>query len=207
MIKREEIKLESNGSVSEHVYYFNEEASNLVLFFPGGSSNTTGPIFYYLRDYFLRNGTDVLSLSYKGLTSKGDNYDQQMKKIKDNIYYAIQHINSRKHYRQTIFVSRSFGNVVSNTIRESYKMEIDKSIYISPIPQSLQLIEENPGLIITSGNDEYLSTKDKQKMLLYLQHTVLVFDDGDHCLESEDTIQTMDFCIHAITKAIEYIEG
>lgn len=206
MIKREVIDIEKNGKVSEHVFYSSEESKNLALFFPGGSSNTTGPMFYYLRDYFLRKGYDVLCLSYKGLTEQGETYDEQMSRIKLAIHQAILFTNESKTYNTTVFASRSFGNVVSNSVRVDFETEVDKCIYISPTAPALENIEKYPGLIISSNHDEYLEEKHMKEVLSYPNHEVLIFKDGDHSLECDDTIKSMEFGIVAIAKAIEYIE-
>lgn len=205
MAKREVIGIEKNGKVSEHVFYSNEEATNLVLFFPGGSSNTTGPVFFYLRDYFLRNGYDVLSLSYKGLTEQGETYDEQKSKITTGAHQAILHVKELKTYHKTLFVSRSIGNVISNTTRINHKLDVDKSIYISPTAQALEDIKKYPGLIISSNYDEYLEEEHMKEILSYPDHEVIIFKDGDHSLECDDTLKTMEFCKSAISKVIEFI--
>ena len=206
MIKRDVIAIEKNGTKSEHVFYSDEESNNLVLFFPGGSSNTTGPFFYYLRDYFLRNGYDVLCLSYKGLTKQEETYDVKMEKITTGAHLAILQVKELKKYAKTLFVSRSFGNVISTTIKLNYNYDIDKDIYISPIPQALEEIKKNPGLIITSEHDEYLEKEHMNDILSYQNQEVIVFKEGDHSLECDDTLKTMEFCINAISKSIDFIE-
>lgn len=205
MIKREVIGIEYDGALSQHVFYSNEAATNLVLFFPGGSSNTSGPIFYYLRDYLLRHGYDVLSLSYKGLVKQGDAYDEQMEKITKRVHQAILQVKETKAYQKTLFVSKSIGNVISNITRIKYKFDVEKSIYISPIPQALKDIKKYPGLIITSTHDEYLEKEHLEEILSYTNQEVIVFEDGDHSLECDDTLKTMDFCKKAISKMIEFI--
>ncbi len=206
MIKRDVIAIEKNGAKSEHVYYSSEEANNLVVFFPGGNSNTTGPIFYYLRDYLLRNGYDVFSLSYKGLTERGDTYDVQMEKIILGVHQAISHVKELKSYDKTLFVSRSFGNTVSTTVKLNYNYDVDKDIYISPTPGALEEIKKNPGLIITSNHDEYLEKEHMDAILSYQNHEVIVFEDGDHSLECDDTLKTMEFCTEAISKSIDFFQ-
>jgi len=205
MIKRDVIGIEKNSKVSEHVFYSNEEAANLVLFFPGGNSNTTGPIFYYLRDYFLRNGYDVLCLSYEGLADREETYDEKIQKIIAGTHQAILHVKELKTYHKTLFVSRSFGNVISNILRINNKLEVDKCIYISPTAQALEDIKSYPGLIISSNYDEYLKEEDKKEILSYPNHEVIIFKDGEHSLECDDTLKTMEFCNRAIAKAIKFI--
>jgi hypothetical protein len=205
MIKREAIGLKQNGVIAEHVLYSDEESTNLVLFFPGGSSNTTVPMFYYLRDYFLRNGYDVLSLSYKGLTNEEESYDEQMNKLIDAAHQTIMHVKESKTYNKTLFASRSIGNAISCATRKKYKLEVDKCIYMSPTRHALDDMKQYPGLIITSNHDEYINEEQMKEILAYPDHEVLVFQDGDHSLECEDTLRNIDFCKEAISKAIEYI--
>jgi len=206
MIKRDVIAIEKNGAKSEHVFYSSEEFNNLVLIFPGGNSDTTGPIFYYLSDYFLRNGYDVLCLSYRGLTEQEETYDVKMERITLGIHLAISQVKELKTYAKTLFVSRSFGNIISTQVKLKYNYDVDKDIYISPIPQALEEIKKNPGLIITSNHDEYLEEKHMNEILSYQNHELIVFKDGDHSLECDDTLKTIEFCKNAISKSIDFIE-
>lgn len=206
MTKREVFSKEQLGIETQHVFYSNEKSSKLALFFPGGSSNTTGPIFYYLRDYLIRNGYDVLYLSYKGLVEQGETYGVQMNKITTAANKVVSYLNGKKDYESTICISRSIGNVISSKTIETYGFSISKFIYISPTEEALSDIKMNPGVLITSGNDEYLSESLINECLSYQNLQVLVFKEGDHSLECDDTLKSMEFCIEAVSIAIEYIK-
>lgn len=205
MFKREVIKIEKNEKVSEHVFYSGEEAKGLVLFFPGGSSNTSGPYFYYLRDFLLRDGYDVLSLSYKAIVTKGDSYDVQVEKISTVIELVLENVQKTKTYDKKILASRSFGNIMSGIIREKYDIDIYKSIYISPIPDAFKYIKKYPGLILTSNHDEYLKDDTLNELKALPNQEILVFKEGDHSLECDDTVKSIDFLKNAINKVIEFV--
>ncbi len=116
-------------------------------------------------------------------------------------------IEKKKAYERKIFVSKSFGNVVSNAARDKYEIEADKYVYLSPLPEALSGIEKYPGMIVTSDHDEYVDQKGMDKILTFKEHETLVFKDGDHSLECDDTNKTIDFCKTLISQVIKFVNN
>lgn len=204
-IQRDVINIDINGSVSEHVLYSNEQSTSLVVVFPGANNNSLTPFLYYLRDYFVHNNYDLLAISYKNLVQRGDSSEEQMNKISFAVNQAIFNNGKPKTYENFIFVARSVGNVISNKIKNDYKINVIKSIYINPVKEALEDIQKDPGLIITASNDEHLDNENLKKLLNNEFQEVLVFEDGDHYLECEDTLESIEFCKKAVAKVIEFI--
>ncbi len=82
---------------------------------------------------------------------------------------------------------------------------MDKCIYLSPTAEALEDIKKYPGLLISSNHDEYIEEKHLKEILSYPHHEVMIFKGGNHSLECEDTLKTMDFCRSVISKSIEFI--
>lgn len=205
VIRREEINIEIDGEISEHLLYLSEKSTSLVVVFPGGNNNSLTPFLFYLRDYFIHNNYDLLRISYNNLAKREESDEEKMSKITFAIHQAIMNNKKSKSYSNYLFVSRSIGNVVANKIKNDYKINVVKSIYISPISEALENIRKYPGLIISATNDEYFKKEDIEELLTYPNQEVLIFEDGDHQLECENTLETIEFCKNAVSKVIEFV--
>ena len=205
MIKRKDINIEINGKVSEHVLYSSEKSTSLVVVIPGGNNNSLTPFLYYLRDYFIHKNYDLLRISYNNLAEREDSDEEKMNTIAFAVHKAIVNNEESKTYNNYLFVSRSIGNVVANKIKTDYKVNVSKSIYISPISEALEDIQKYPGLIISATNDEYFKKEDIEELLTSPNQEVLIFENGNHHLECDDTLETIDFCKNAVSKVIEFV--
>ena len=149
---------------------------------------------------------DVLCLSYTDLFARKDTADEKLEKGVFAINKAIEKIKADKNYDNTIFVSRSYGNVISSSLKEKYSPEIRKSIYISPTSEGLAFFKKYPGFIITGTKDEYLTNDDISYLSETKNENVLVLKDGPHSLETENIIDTIDFCKSALVRIIEFLK-
>lgn len=207
MLKVKKIEAESNGMTSEHVLYFNENAKKLVTIFPGGGNDCKRPVLFYLTDYFARNNYDVLCISYTNLAQNDLSALEKIDVIACAIHDVIMKSKEIKKYDEHIFVSNSYGNIISNTIKDKYEMNVEKSIYISPTAYALKSIKKYPGFIISSTEDEYLTKEDASNLLTFSNSKILIFEGGNHTLECDDTIKSIEFCKNAVEKVINYVEG
>lgn len=207
MIKIEELKIITNERVSEHILYSIEGATKLVVLFPGGNSNTSRPLFHYLIDYFVRNNHDVLALSYKNLPEGHDTFEEKIRAIIEAAYKAIMVNHDTKPYDEYIFVSRSVGNVMANRTKIDYNIDVAKSIYVSPIPEALDNIEKYPGLLITATEDEYLNEENFKKIETFSEHEIIIFEGGDHGLECDNTLESIDFCKKCVSRIIDFVNN
>ncbi len=197
------IEIESNGQKSEHVFLENEGSKSLVVFFPGGNNSCERPIFHYLTRFFIDENKDVICISYKNITKREDSYEEKINSLTSGINEAI--LKTNKIYSDIIFISRSFGNIVSCELKKRYSINVFKSIYISPTSPALKFFDEYPGFIITSTNDEYL-TKDEINELSKLgDERLLILNEGNHSLETKNIYDTMNFGNIAVSKIIDYI--
>jgi alpha/beta superfamily hydrolase len=206
MVKREEINIELYGKSSEHILSSNVKSSKLAVLFPGAGSNTRAPYFYYCRYYFLRDGYDVLALSYKNIADSGDSFSEQMRKISHSIDEAIKVSHARKPYKEIVFVSRSIGNIIAERTRTNYKYNDIISVYASPTSQAISEIKDYPGLVITSTEDETLKDGDLDRIKALRDHEVIVFDNADHRIECFETLKTIEYCGKAIERTMQYIK-
>jgi len=200
------IEVEIDKRKSNHMFYSNEDSNCLVVVFPGGNNSCDRPILHYLRKYFLDKNCDVLCISYMNLVERKDPYDEKLEKLIFGINSAILKIEKEKQYPDKIFVSRSFGNIVSSELKIKHFMDIKKSIYISPTSPAIKYINEHPGFIVTSSNDEYLTNDEITELRKLETDQILIFENGYHGLETNDISETMDFHRSAVRKIISFLE-
>ena len=206
MITMSKIEIEYNDKTSEHTFYSQNESKCLVVVFPGGNNSCDRPILHYSRKYLLYNNCDVLCISYTNIIDQEGSYDQKMDNIVIAISKAIEEIEKDKSFTNKIFISRSFGNIVSNELKIRKSIMSNKSVYISPTADAVKFFEKFPGLIITATKDGYLPQEEINKLTKKYESNILVFKDGTHALENENVQQSLDFCKTAVTKILDYLE-
>ena len=194
MITATEIEIELNEMKSNHVLYANEESKSLAVIFPGGNNSCDRPLLHYLRKMLLVQGHDVLCLSYTNLFVRKDTGDEKLEKGVFAINKAIEKVKTEKHYENTIFVSRSYGNVISCELKDKQEINIRKSVYISPTSEALTYIKRYPGFIVSGTKDEYLTSDYIIELSQSTDDNVLVFQNGPHSLETDNIVDTIDFC-------------
>ena len=199
------IEHEIDDKKTEHILYSNGDSKNLAVFFPGGSSNLDRPLLNNLKHYLLGNSYDVLYVSYKNIFIREDPLEEKIRKILYWINEAILCVIKDKKYNKMSFISRSYGTSLSNQLRIKYSLEIDKSIYISPITETLKYFEDYPGYIVSASNDEYLTSEDITFLSSQGDKNIIIFKDGGHNLQTEDETETNDFYNKAFKNIINFI--
>ena len=206
MISVSNIKIELYNQTSEHIFYSQPESNCLTVIFPGGNNSTKTPILHYCRKHLLENHSDFLSISYKNLIVSEDSDEVKLEKVISAVYEAIKKVQEGKNYTKKVFISRSFGNIVSNEIKIKESITADKCIYIAPTDEAVKYFETYPGLIITGTKDSYLPVEQVNIIKEKYKDDVLVFENGNHSIESDDMSDTLDFCKKAVLKIIDYLE-
>ncbi|MCK4551942.1 MAG: hypothetical protein KAU02_03420 [Tenericutes bacterium] len=199
------IEHEINEKKTNHTLYSNEDSKNLVVFFPGGSNSLDRPFLNYLKDYFLENSYDVLHISYENIFKREETLDVKTEKLILWINEAIKSVNSDKKYNKMSFVSRSFGNLLSCEIKIRNSLLVEKSIYISPITETIKYFEKYPGYIVSASNDEYLTSEDITYLSTQIDKNIIIFKDGGHNLHTEDEFKTNDFYRQAFKSIVHFI--
>jgi len=200
------IEIEINNMKSNHMLYANEGSNCLVVVFPGGNNSCDRPILNSLREYFINNKCDVLCISYENIVNKEDPYNRKLNSLIFGIHSALIEIEKKNKYSDKIFISRSFGNIVSSELKVRNSLNIEKNIYISPTSPAIKYLSDCPGFIITASNDEYLSPDEIKELSRLGNDKILIFRDGNHGLETENTTETSEFHKSAVAKIIEFLE-
>lgn len=206
MITATKIEIEYNKKTSEHTFYSQPESKGLVVIFPGGGNSCDRPILHYSRKYLLYNGCDVLCISYTNIIDEEGSNEQKIENIVIEVSKAIKEVEKGKSYTNKIFISSSFGNIVSNELKIRKSFKNDKSIYLSPTAQAVKYFEMFPGFIITGTNDEYLPQEEIDKLVKKYKDTILVFENGTHSLENANVQDSLDFCKTAVTTILDYLD-
>ncbi|MBU0997625.1 MAG: hypothetical protein KKE16_06260 [Firmicutes bacterium] len=205
MISASYVKITKYDLTSNHIHYQTDDATKLVVIFPGGGNSCDRPVLTFLRKYYLDHQTDVLCISYTNTYLEDDPNDVAMKKITNAINEAILKVHESKDYEKTYYICESFGNIVSNAIKMEYPNMVAKSAYISPTIEGLEYISKYPGLIITSTNDEYLDEPTIKELKSRPKDNMLIIEDAGHSLMVDDVFESIDIVKVAVKRIIDYL--
>lgn len=200
------IQIKLHKKKSHHILYANENSKSLAVVFPGGNNSCDRPILHYLRKILLDQDYDVLCLTYKDLFEIKDILDKKVEKGIFAINEAIKKVKTEKKYEDTIFISRSYGNVMSSKLKDKYSPEIRRCVYISPTSEGLAYSKKYPGFIVSGTKDEFLTTEDIDKLSNSKDENVLMLKDGPHSLETDSITDTIDFCKAAVVGINEFLK-
>lgn len=205
MISASYVTITINDLTSNHIHFKTDDATKLVVIFPGGGNSCDRPVLNFLRKYYLDHQTDVLCISYTNIYSKDDNDEVLIGKITYALNEAISKVNEFKYYEKTYYICESFGNIVSNAIKMEYPNMVAKSAYISPTIDGLDYISKYPGLIITSTKDEYLDEPTIRELKSRPKDNLLIIENAGHSLMVDDVFESIDIVKVVVKRIIDYL--
>ncbi|MBU1145772.1 MAG: hypothetical protein KJ971_07995 [Firmicutes bacterium] len=205
MISASYVKITKNDLTSNHIHYKTDDATKLVVLFPGGGNSCDRPVLTFLRKYYLDHQTDVLCISYSNIYLQDDKDEVIIGKITCALNEAILKVNEFKIYEKTYYICESFGNIVSNAIKMEYPNMVAKSAYISPTIDGLEYISKYPGLIITSTKDEYLDEPTIKELKSRPKDNLLIIENAGHSLMVDDVFESIDIVKVAVKRIIDYL--
>lgn len=205
MISASYVSIKLNDLTSNHIHYKTDDATKLVVIFPGGGNSCERPVLNFLRKYYLDHQTDVLCISYTNIYSRDDEDDVLMEKITNALSKAILKVNEFKDYEKTYYICESFGNIVSNAIKIKYPNMVAKNAYISPTIDGLEYISKYPGLIITGDQDEYLDEPTIKELKSRPKENLLIIEGAGHSLMVEDVFDSIDIVKVVVKRIIDYL--
>ena len=89
MLKVKKIETKFGEQKSEHTFYYQSDATCLVVIFPGGGNSCNRPILHYSRKFLLDLNCDVLNISYTNLADEEDSVEVQMEKLISSVYTPL----------------------------------------------------------------------------------------------------------------------
>ena len=205
MISASYVKITKNDLASNHILYKTDDATKLVIIFPGGGNSCDRPVLTFLRKYYLDHQTDVLCISYSNIYLQDDEDEVLIGKITSALSEAILKVNEFKDYEKTYYICESFGNIVSNAIKMEYPNLVAKSAYISPTIDGLEYISKYPGLIITSTKDEYLDEPTIKELKSRPKDNLLIIEGTGHSLMVDDVFESIDIVKVVVKRIIDYL--
>ncbi|MBU1019931.1 MAG: hypothetical protein KJ847_01845 [Firmicutes bacterium] len=205
MISAAYVRITKNDLTSKHIHYKTDDATKLVVIFPGGGNNCDLPVLSFLRDYYLKNQTDVLCISYENTYLKDDPDDVLLAKISSALSEAINQVKGFKDYEKMDYICFSFGNITSNLIKEDHPELIAKSAYVSPTIDGLEYISKYPGLTFCGTKDEYLDEPTIKKLKSGPQDDLIIIEGAAHSLMVDDVFESIDIVKMVVKRVIDYL--
>jgi hypothetical protein len=205
MISASYIAITKNDLTSNHILFKTDDATKLVVIFPGGGNSCERPVLNFLRKYYLDHQTDVLCISYSNIYLKDDEDEALLGKITYALNEAILKVNEFKDYEKTYYICESFGNIVSNAIKMEYPNMVAKSAYISPTIDGLEFILKYPGLIITGTKDEYLDDPTIKELKSRPKDNLHIIEGAGHSLMVDDVFESIEIVKEVVKLIIDYL--
>lgn len=205
MISASYVKITKNDLTSNHIHFKTDDATKLVVFFPGGNSSCDQPVLTFLWKYYLDHQTDVLCISYVNTYLKDDAEDVLMKKVTSAVSEAINQVTESNKYEKMDYICFSFGNIVSNAVKMEYPNLIAKSAYLSPTKDGLEYISKYPGLTISGTKDEYLDEPTIKELKAGPQDNLMIIEGAAHSLMVDDVFESIDIVKVVVKKVIDYL--
>jgi phosphoglycolate phosphatase len=193
--------LRENGTKIENEFQFNN-SEILGIIFSGFNYTYRNPLLYYCRNILFDYNIDYFGIDYKYYA---DEYFRALKDEEQNKYFEediktiinkILEIN--KSYKKIIFIGKSIGTTAINWCLKNDQLKNKSTIiFITPWIDWKNIINEIKGmenkmLVIGSFQDKYYNVKNLTE--IYDKRNVKRYElkDGDHSLETNDTIKDIE---------------
>ena len=205
----------NNREIRTSYYKINENNSSLAVLFPGFSYSTEAPLFFFLEEFLIRFGIDILAIEYRYnewpafQTALGDEQDKWFAADVSMMMGSI--LANALAYKKIIFIGKSLGttallqvlNTVQNPERYAY-IWITPGTSNSKIAESLEK-DQHPSLIIGGTADHFFLLPEFRALeKLNPCITVQAIEGAGHMLEqANDMARSID----NIKLFLAYIEG
>lgn len=160
-----------------------EQASFLVVEFPGANYGVDKPIFHYTRKALLNLGMDVLSLEYgyQAARQKLNFTDETIEHIINDLQKLFNQIELTK-YKVIIFVSKSLGTLLAGKLADRLKLKVHQ-LFITPIKEAIPFVVDESCVI--TGTHDPLFTESEREQISTKNIELHVIPNADHGLETK----------------------
>lgn len=207
-------KIESTGykdSVIENVF-FNHDAHQLVIMFPGMGYTNDMPLQYYLGKYFeTEQQMDVYKVNYR----YNDNHDfiertieEKFEWIRTDIVAAVDHVLKRKKYERIVLVCKSIGTMAGiEAIKSVDALKEATVIWLTPLCQDETIMNEllqidNPSLIVIGTEDSCYVKGNIEKLEAKSNYKVMTIPHAEHSLEIRGNVASSIKIMEKIVKQV-----
>lgn len=179
----------------------------IAIFFPGIGYHCDKPLLYYSRAIACELGYDKiikLSYSYSGKGIRGNK--DKMKEAFDVLYAqaeeALKDIDFTE-YEDILFVSKSIGTIIASAYAYEHKLDCKQVLY-TPLEYTFDYPHEQSCAFI--GTADPWSDIDKVVDIAKSKNVpIFVYDDLNHSLESDNTIDDLEVLKKVMKQTREFI--
>lgn len=180
----------------------------LAVFFPGVGYTNDMPLLYYSRKIASNLGYDFIKLNYKDL---GPEMLSDEEKIKKGLVLSYRAIERRlrevdlSKYDRIVFISKSIGTVIAAKYDERNSMEAEH-IYFTPVEQTFESITQKDPIVFYSNGDPFTESSFIEEKCSDLGYKMYMIDQGNHSLETQDTLEDIDRMKFIMTVVKNYLK-
>lgn len=176
----------------------------LMILLPGKGYTVDSPLFHYLRKVAVKNGWDVLSVTYAIHVGK---FDDWLSRISDLGLDSMQSVNQamERGYRKVCIVGKSLGTPIAGMIANALDVPEKAVLMLTPIQDAMTLIPDIRALgIIGTADPAYEPDMVKETAT----ESWLVSDGLNHSLEySGDWRKSLDILPEILEACEKFLQS
>ena len=172
--------------------YTEQNSDVLTVILPGDGYTSTKPLMYYSYKIALELGLDVLCIDY--------GFQISHKKFDANTDFDIVVRESaqvlkkclRRKYKMIIFIGKSLGTYVQNTLSKEFMDYEQIHVYLTPVDKTIESIVDYPCLAITGSEDRKISNLNMSSIQNNKNIELVKIEGGNHRLECSTTLKSIE---------------
>lgn len=196
------VQLESHWGVTFENKLIEQNSDILTIILPGQNYSNEKPLMYYSSKVALELGLDVFCIDY-GFQISHKDFDPDTELeivIRESINILKKSL--FKKYKKIIFVGKSLGTIVQNSLSEKFRDYEQVHIYITPVDKTFENMVKCPCLIITGTEDRKINSLNMKTIEKRDNAELIKIIDGNHRLENLDALNSIKM-LNAIMTALK----
>lgn len=161
--------------------YTKRGSKALVVIFPGKNYTAERPLLEYAAKVAGEWNCDILQLEYGYQSARAEMKREDISTLVEECTTALTAV---PKYEKLLFISKSLGTVIAGTVAANLKgKQKIEHLYLTPVPESLPLIEQSRGSVIYGSADPLFSERHADELARMNRIKVYRIDDANHSLE------------------------
>lgn len=200
-----DVQLESHWGVTFENRLIEQNSDILTIILPGQNYSNEKPLMYYSAKVALNLGLDVICIDYGFQISHKDfDLDTEFEIVIRESEHILKKCLSKK-YKKIIFIGKSLGTIIQNSLSEKFTEYEQVHVYLTPVDKTFENMLKCPCLIITGTEDRKINSLNMRTMEKRANTELIKIVGGDHRLEKLDVLNSIKMLITTMTALKEFM--
>ena len=181
----------------------------LAVIFPGIGYHADKPLLYYARKLATEAGyEEQIKIEYTSTQKKIRGDKEKMKKAFEELYAQAE--NSLKdikweEYDDILFISKSIGTVIAMTYASKMHLDNARQILYTPLAPTFSNVCNTEVISFIGTSDPWSNVPEVIALARNNDIPIHVYDDANHSLETDDTIENLNIIQDVMKKTKIFI--